>query len=535
MQSSILVVRFGSLGDVILTSPTVLNVKLAHHDRQLVYLTRERFRSLVERFDGVDRVETVSDHVTSLELFKKLREVEKLNPDSVVDLHGNFRSWMTRMLVAANHKSVYPKRRWERWRLTRKRKTLPLEYPHTIDLYNEVVLSKGNRAHCRRPLMAPPPLSSEYASISDGDGPVVLMAPGAAHPTKSWPVERFADVASILRRECGARIVWAVTTAERAAAALPSEMKDPGIVELLDCPLDQLAAIAAGSRLAITNDSGVGHLASAVGTPVLALFGPTHPVLGFAPRGLRDRVLQVDEFCRPCSRHGQKPCWREERFCFTKLSSQRVAAEATAMLEEASDLVPGLLVDRDGTIIVDKEYLSDPEKVELIDGASAAIRKAREKGYKIAVVSNQSGVARGYHTYEDVEKVNAKLTTLLEAEGVRVDGFYFCPHHGKRGRVPEYTLDCRCRKPSPGMAEQAALECGLDLRKSVVVGDSLTDIGLGRVIGARSILVRTGYGAGLVESHGERLKRHGVEIADDLRAAVEMLSHSRKPARSRET
>ncbi len=526
MQSGILVVRFGSLGDVILTSAPVLNLKLAYHDRQLIYLTRERFRPLVEKFDGVDRVETVSDHATPFELFKKLQEVETLEIDRVVDLHGNFRSWLTRMMIVANHKSVYPKRRWDRWRVTRKKKTLPLDYPHTIDLYNEVVLSDGKRAHCRRPLMAIPSLLSKYAAIVESSMPIVLMAPGAAHPTKAWPVGRFAHVASSLRKIYGARIIWAVTSAEKVTASLPAEISDPDIIELVDCPLDQLAAIASRARLAITNDSGIGHLASAVGTPVLALFGPTHPVLGFAPRGLRDRVMQVDEFCRPCSRHGRKPCWREERFCFNKLSPEIVIAEALVMLEEAAELVPGLLVDRDGTIMVDKEYLSDPAKVELICGAGAALRQAREAGYKIAVVSNQSGVARGYHTCEDVEKVNARLKELLEAEGVKVDGFYYCPHHGKKGRVPEFTQDCRCRKPSPGMAEQAALECGFDLRRSAVVGDSLVDIGLGRVIGARSILVRTGYGAGLVRERRAQLERHGVEIADDLQSAVCLLSHS---------
>jgi histidinol-phosphate phosphatase family protein len=527
MQSGILVVRFGSLGDVVLTSATVLNLKLAFPDHHLVYLTRERFGSLVERFDGVDRVETVPDRLSAVGLFKRLLEIEASNFEQIIDLHGNFRSWLTRAVISANRKSVYPKRRWERWRVTRRKKTLPTDYPHTIDLYNETLLAQGKRAHCRRPLLAAPDIKVEFSAVVDTPRPIVLMAPGAAHPTKAWPVDRFAAVAEVLRKEHGARVIWAITRNESSTCALPPGLKDQDIIELVDCPTDQLAAIAAHARLAITNDSGVGHLASAVGTPVLALFGPTHPVLGFAPRGLRDRVIQVDEFCRPCSRHGRKPCWREERYCFTRLSVGSVVAEAVEMLEETANLAPALLVDRDGTIIVDKDYLYDPARVELIPGSGAALRQAREAGYKIVIVSNQSGVARGYHTYEDVEKVNARLRELLEGEGVVVDGFYFCPHHGTKGRVPAYTVDCRCRKPSPGMAEQAALDCGLDLRRSIVIGDSLVDIGLGRVIGARSILVRTGYGAGLVESHRERLERHGVEIADDLNAAVGRLSRSR--------
>ena len=527
MQSSILVVRFGSLGDVVLTSATVLNLKLAYPDRRIVYLTRERFRSVAERFDGVDQVETVPDRISATELFRRALEIESLNIDQIVDLHGNFRSWLARAVIGANRKSVYPKRRWERWLATRRKKTLPVDYPHTIDLYNDVLLSQGKRAHCRRPLMASPPLSSQYEQVVDSARPLVLLAPGAAHPTKAWPAERFAATAAALRRDCGVRVIWAITSVEGASYALPSDLRDADIIELRDCPTDQLAAVLSRASLAITNDSGVGHLASAVGTPVLALFGPTHPVLGFAPRGLRDRVLQVDEFCRPCSRHGRKPCWREERFCFTRITVEKVVTEAAQMLEQQRSLSPGLLVDRDGTVIVDKDYLSDPEQVELIDGSASALRAARDAGYRIAVVSNQSGVARGYHSFEDVERVNARLKELLEREGVRLDGYYFCPHHGRKGIVPEFAIDCRCRKPSPGMAEDAALECGLDLRRSVVVGDSLADIGLGRVLGTRSILVRTGYGAGLVPQHGERLSRLGVDIVDDLRAAVRALSHSR--------
>ena len=184
-----------------------------------------------------------------------------------------------------------------------------------------------------------------------------------------------------------------------------------------------------------------------------------------------------------------------------------------------------IFLDRDGTIIEEKHYLHRVEEVVIFPGAGRALAQLGRAGYRLFMVSNQSGVARGYHSCEDVEKVNSQLKVLLEAEGVRVDGFYYCPHHGKKGRVPEFTQDCRCRKPSPGMAEQAAFECGLDLRRSVVVGDSLVDVGLGRVIGARSILVRTGYGAGLVQERRVQLERNGVEIADDLRSAVRLISH----------
>ncbi|MEW5796365.1 MAG: HAD-IIIA family hydrolase [Candidatus Zixiibacteriota bacterium] len=523
MQSRTLVIRFGSLGDVVLTSATVVNLKLAHPDSRIVYLTRERFRPLVDLFFGVDTVETVPDRITVRTLFEMLLNIEGSGFEQVVDLHGNLRSWFARSVLRTNSIYTYPKRRWERWVLTRRKKTLPSEYPHTIDLYNDVLIRQDKRAPCDRPLMAAPPLAPDLAAVVDTGRPVVLIAPGAAHPTKAWPVERFAEVARQLQVAKSVSIVWAVTSSERSAYGAPNDLRQRGLTELVDCPLDQLAAIVSRVALVICNDSGVGHIGSAVGTPVLALFGPTHPVLGFAPRGLRDRIMQVDEFCRPCSRHGKKPCWREERYCFTKLTSESVAGVAVEMLDETARLTPCLFVDRDGTLIHNKHYLADPEGVELIDGVPEALRQARQLGYKVVVVSNQSGVARGLHTIDDVERVNARVREQLRDRGADFDAIYYCPHHSSKSRPASMNQSCRCRKPSPGMAEQAALELGLDLRRSVVIGDSVPDIALARVIGARPILVRTGYGATVETRRPDRLRGFGVDVADDLAAAVRLL------------
>jgi D-glycero-D-manno-heptose 1,7-bisphosphate phosphatase len=520
MQSSILVIRFGSLGDVVLTSATVLNLKLAYPNHRLIYLTRERYRAIVEKFYGVDRVETVPNDISAVALFHRILELDGLNLHLIVDLHGNFRSWFTRTVLTANARHVYPKQRLDRWSVTRRKKTLPLEYPHTIDLYNQTLVQPSRRSPCRRPIMSVPPVSPQFASLVETDRDIILVAPGAAHPTKAWPVERFAAVVSALHQVRRVRIVWAVTSQEKRDYALPLQLSDAETIELTDCPLDQLAAIAARASLALTNDSGIGHLAAAVGTPVLALFGPTHPVLGFAPRGLRDRVMQVNESCRPCSRHGRRPCWREERFCFTRLSVDSVVRAAGEMMDETDNLSPALFVDRDGTLIVNEHYLADPERVKLIDGSAEALRLARQQGYKIIVVSNQSGVARGFNSHEDVERVNARMKELLAQQGVGLDAIYFCPHHERKGRVPEYTVSCDCRKPAPGMAEKAALEHNLDLRRSVVIGDSMVDYNLGRVIGARSVLVRTGYGASVIEKQREHVEQGGISVADNILHAV---------------
>jgi D-glycero-D-manno-heptose 1,7-bisphosphate phosphatase len=155
---------------------------------------------------------------------------------------------------------------------------------------------------------------------------------------------------------------------------------------------------------------------------------------------------------------------------------------------------PAVFFDRDGTLIVDKNYLSKPEEVELIPGAAEAIRILRDVGYRVYVVSNQSGVARGYFSEASVRRVTSHLRALLAAQGARLDGFFHCPHH-PQGTVARYRKDCRCRKPGPGMVEAAARRHPLDLRRSFIVGDKIDDLSTARAAGlAGGILVLTGYG-----------------------------------------
>jgi histidinol-phosphate phosphatase family protein len=285
--------------------------------------------------------------------------------------------------------------------------------------------------------------------------------------------------------------------------------------------VSELLTVFANADLVVANDSGLMHLASAVGTPVVAVFGPTHPSLGFAPQGQFDRVADVDEYCRPCSLHGKKPCFRDKHHCFERISPDRVAAEASEMLAQITG-EKGLLVDRDGTIMVNKHYPSRPDEVELIPGAAAALKQASDAGYRIIILSNQSGVARGYFGIEAVDQVNARLLELLLTEGARVDALYYCPYF-EGGSDPEYGRESYNRKPGAGMAEAAAEDLGVDLRSSVVIGDSQDDYNLGRVVGARSILVRTGYG----EKVEQRMRSSGsgsdLEVFDDLQQAVNHL------------
>jgi D-glycero-D-manno-heptose 1,7-bisphosphate phosphatase len=170
-----------------------------------------------------------------------------------------------------------------------------------------------------------------------------------------------------------------------------------------------------------------------------------------------------------------------------------------------------VLLDRDGTLIRERHYLSRPDQVELLPDAAEGLRRLRELGLGLAVVTNQSAVGRKYMNARQLEEVHDRLRKLLQGEGIELDGLYVCPHTPEDG--------CACRKPARGLADQAAREHGFEPGECFVVGDKECDIDLGLNLGATTILVRTGYGA--------ELEAKGVcrpdAIVDDLVAAAEWI------------
>ncbi len=168
-----------------------------------------------------------------------------------------------------------------------------------------------------------------------------------------------------------------------------------------------------------------------------------------------------------------------------------------------------VLIDRDGTINVEKHYLSDPDQLELYPGVGRAIRRLNRLGLGVAVVTNQSGIARGYFDLDRLDQIHDRLYALLEAEGAMVDGLYICPHG------PDD--DCACRKPLPGMVSQAVADHHFDPAQSFMIGDKEVDVELGHAVGAVSILVRTGHGPKYVEG------TKADYVVDDLPQAVAVI------------
>ncbi|HEY3306894.1 MAG TPA: D-glycero-beta-D-manno-heptose 1,7-bisphosphate 7-phosphatase [Desulfuromonadaceae bacterium] len=176
-----------------------------------------------------------------------------------------------------------------------------------------------------------------------------------------------------------------------------------------------------------------------------------------------------------------------------------------------------VFLDRDGTINVEKNYLYRVEDFQFISGTQEGIRLLNEAGFMVVVVSNQSGVARGYFTEEDVTTLHHFIDKQLEQSAARIDAWLYCPHH-LLGRG-SYSLPCTCRKPLPGMLIEAARRYEIDLNASVMIGDKLADVEAGIAAGCRSILVRTGYG-----STEESIIPAGTEVFDDLLGAAKALT-----------
>jgi D-glycero-D-manno-heptose 1,7-bisphosphate phosphatase len=152
-----------------------------------------------------------------------------------------------------------------------------------------------------------------------------------------------------------------------------------------------------------------------------------------------------------------------------------------------------VFLDRDGTINEEVGYLDRPEKLKIIPGAFEAIRRLNQIGLKVIVVTNQSGIARGFFDEAFVLSLHEQMRTIFLENGAVIDGFYYCPHHPTAGIAP-YQKVCACRKPEPGLLMIAAKERDVDLETSYMIGDLFTDVEAGQRAGAKGILVRTGYG-----------------------------------------
>jgi heptosyltransferase II len=330
--------------------------------------------------------------------------------------------------------------------------------------------------------------------LSDLTRPVLGINPGSAYgPSKRWLPERFAEVAVWFVKEThGSVIIFGgrneTDIAEQIFRAIPmNKMSVAGRTSLRE-----LTALISECDVFLTNDSGPMHLAYAVGTPLVAIFGSTSPELT-GPVGYGNAVLRTDVDCSPCF---SRRCVKDYLQCMFSVSSEEVFENVRRLLPKGK----AVFFDRDGTLCRDADYLDSWDDFSPLPGLER-LKELKAAGFELIGASNQSGIARGIINESFVRDVNA---FFVDKYGFR--DFYYCPH------TPDD--NCGCRKPQPGMLTRARAEYGTDLKKSFVIGDKDVDIALARAVGAKGIHIKTGQHEECPEADA---------TVDDLDAAVKYI------------
>lgn len=340
--SRILVIRFSSMGDIVLTSPVTRQLSRLFPDAEIDFLTRSEYAPLAHALAGVDAVQCFEPGTGLVRLVTRLRARRY---DLVIDLHGNLRSRLVVMAGIAGRVLRYDKRRFARMAIVRRRRrSRPV--PHTVDRYLEVLerLDVGAPPGLEGAQTAPekrlPQLKVDAAAAAmvaerlagAGVGPddrVLGVAPGASHGPKRWPPERFARVADYMAQSRDMKILLLGNEVDRPVTGeVARAIERPAVDWTGATDLAMLPAAVRRCALLVSNDSGPMHVATAVGTPVIGVFGATHPRLGFAPVGPADTAVTLDLPCSPCSLHGNRACRLRTHACMEELDPRRVIAEA---------------------------------------------------------------------------------------------------------------------------------------------------------------------------------------------------------------
>ncbi len=427
--------------------------------------------------------------------------------------------------------------------------------PHQVEYYWNVLKPLGLAGKPSRPMLVVSPdedravtMRLAAAQIAQTDL-LIGINPGSTYGgAKRWLPDRFAEVArrltTQLEQETGKPVSMVILGArgeESLGNGIAAMLDRPAIVLSGATTIRELMAVVQRCRLLLTNDTGPMHIAAACGVPVVAVFGPTD-WRTTSPYGQDRSVVRESVDCSPCL---LRECPIDHR-CMTRVSVEQVYEACRSSLSGPSGEVQAgrtnktdqknqidqsnqtdqinktnilsgytIFLDRDGTLNPDPGYIRSPERFELFPGVAEALAKLKRAGAQLIVVTNQSGIARGLLSVSDLDAVHFKLKSLLDAAGASLDAIYFCPHH------PDD--HCICRKPNPGMIDQAQRERRIDLTRSYLIGDHTRDLELAKRAGVRSILVTTGV---VLPQQAEELKNTGLSpdrVAASLSEAVDWL------------
>jgi len=331
--NKILIFRQSSLGDIILTFPIIAELKNTFPDCTIDFLTKSQYSEIIDcRTD----INTTFSFDSNPAFYSIARQLQAIQYDYFIDLQSNLRSAYLQIILRSAKCLRYPKRRIAREMVVRcagAKKSVE----HTVMAYLKALSGLGIKTAPNPPHLEIPEKSATKASkyitsnLPESATHLIALCPGAKHFEKKWPYSNFKKVAEDLLEIPSIGIL--VFSEEVDAVPPDLEISHNRVLPLRNLSIMNVAALIKYCQLAVTNDSGLMHLANSVGVPTISIFGPTNPRLGFAPT-LPDSVIVCDDVrCSPCSVHGQKPCRQKEKYCFTGITPDRILDIITAKLD----------------------------------------------------------------------------------------------------------------------------------------------------------------------------------------------------------
>lgn len=510
------------IGDAVMSEPALTALRGLFPTAEITLLVKPAIAELMTGHPALDRIVVYQDRKRHAGLTGKwalARDLRRLRFDLAVLFQNAFEAAVLVFLTGIPRRYGYA---------TDGRGLLltdPVAVPdrakieHQVQYYLNLLrpLGAGERAGLPRLFLSDEEVRAierrlAEAGIGQSDF-VVGLNPGSTYGNaKRWLPERFAETADRLvrvqgsRGGRGARVVIVGALGEEALArSIADRMQAKPVVLSGQTSIRELMAAVKRCGLFLTNDTGPMHIAAAFGVPVVAVFGPTDSRTT-APFGSGHTIVRHSVECSPCL---LRECPIDHR-CMTRVTVDEVYDAALKQLAgsfrlSSSSGLSGsnqtnqinetnrtnvlrnvtVFLDRDGTVNRDTGYVKTPEELELLPGVVEAVARLKRAGACVVLVTNQSGVARGFLTIAGLEAIHARLRALLEAGGAWLDAVYYCPHHPDDG--------CLCRKPQTAMVDRAMADLALDPSGAVyVVGDQKRDVELARRVGARSVLVMSG-------------------------------------------
>ncbi|MDA8156030.1 MAG: lipopolysaccharide heptosyltransferase II [Actinomycetota bacterium] len=464
------------VGDAVMTTPALRSVRLSNPGAHITLLVKKHIAGLFEKDPSIDQIMVLGDECEGAS--GKLRLARRLKSggfDEIILLQNAFGAGLSAWLARIPRRTGYSRD------LRGPLLTKPVPYGgedrrmHHVDYYLNL-LEKAGLCRVEKSLpwvhLTPEERLKARQLLQGLERPVIALTPGAAFgSSKRWPVGSFIKLADLINTRLGGSVALLGSASEAQAAQQIIREASSGPGRILDLAgktgVREFAAVLSECDAVVSNDSGAMHVAYAVGSRVVALFGSTSPELTGPPG--HSTVMKKQYGCSPCfkrtcAKGGAAPP------CLEAISPDEV-------FEALRNILPSrraVFFDRDGVLCKDPGYLSRWEDFEPAAGLEQLV-KLRDMGFAIIGITNQSGINRGTISEDFVKEVNAHFGKY------GFEAFYYCPH-----RPDEI---CSCRKPSPGMLLEASRQLNIDLKGSYMVGDKTSDILAASSAGAFPVLI----------------------------------------------